>query len=349
MNILFHLGHPAHFHLNKITIKNLIEQGNQVTIAINDKDILENLLIESKLSYIKIVGKKNNQSKFGTFLRLLKQIKNLFQISYKKRIELLVGSTSVISHVGVLLNIPSIALVEDDAEAVPPFPQITYPFISKIIAPQECSVGRWSHKKIGINSYHELAYLHPNTFKPSFKKIEKYVDSKNDYFIIRFSELGAYHDNGISGISDNIAKLIIDKLIPHGNVYITSERKLNCEFEKYRVKINPTDMHHFMAFSSIVIGDSQTMSAEAAVLGVPFIRYNDFVGKLSYCNSLEEIYNLGYGIKAGEIKLLLDKVDQLINMSNKNEIFNKRKEKMLSEKIDYSLFLLDFIKKNYLK
>ena len=51
---------------------------------------------------------------------------------------------------------------------------------------------------------------------------------------------------------------------------LTSERKLNCEFEKYRVKINPTDMHHFMAFSSIVIGDSQTMSAEAAVLGVPF-------------------------------------------------------------------------------
>ena len=129
-------------------------------------------------------------------------------------------------------------------------------------------------------------------------------------------------------------------------MYITSERKLNSKFEKYRMKINPIDMHHFMAFSSIIIGDSQTMSGICSAW-VPFIRYNDFVGKLSYCHSLEEIYNLGYGIKAGETKLLLEKVDQLINMSNKNEIFFKRREKMLSEKIEYSSFLLDFIKKNY--
>ena len=58
------------------------------------------------------------------------------------------------------------------------------------------------------------------------------------------------------------------------------------------MKINPIDMHHFMAFSSIIIGDSQTMSAESAVLGVPFIRYNDFVGKLKLLSYLEEIYNL---------------------------------------------------------
>ena len=168
MRILFHLGHPAHFHLNKITIKNLIKQGNKVIIAINDKDILESLLIESKLRYIKIAKKKNSQSKFGTFVRLLKQTKNLFQISYRKRVELLVGSSSVISHVGFLLNIPSIALVEDDAEAVSPFPQITYP-LSKIIAQKSVVLVSGAIKK-SYNSYHELAYLHPNNFKPSFKK-----------------------------------------------------------------------------------------------------------------------------------------------------------------------------------
>ena len=42
---------------------------------------------------------------------------------------------------------------------------------------------------------------------------------------------------------------------------------------------NATDMHHVMAFASLYIGDSQTMAAEAGVLGVPFVRFNDFVGR----------------------------------------------------------------------
>ena len=50
-------------------------------------------------------------------------------------------------------------------------------------------------------------------------------------------------------------------------IYITSERPLEPQFEKYRIKINPLDMHHVMAFASLYIGDSQTMAAEAGVLG----------------------------------------------------------------------------------
>ena len=44
------------------------------------------------------------------------------------------------------------------------------------------------------------------------------------------------------------------------------------------ININPLDIHHVMSFASIYIGDSQTMAAEAGVLGTPFIRFNDFVG-----------------------------------------------------------------------
>ena len=70
------------------------------------------------------------------------------------------------------------------------------------------------------------------------------------------------------------------------------------QFEKYRIKINPLDMHHVMAFASLYIGDSQTMAAEAGVLGVPFVRFNDFVGRIGYLRELEDVYELGYGIHA---------------------------------------------------
>lgn len=69
-------------------------------------------------------------------------------------------------------------------------------------------------------------------------------------------------------------------LEPFGTIYITSERPLEPQFEKYRIRINPLDMHHVMAFASLYIGDSQTMAAEAGVVGTPFVRLNDFVGTI---------------------------------------------------------------------
>ena len=83
------------------------------------------------------------------------------------------------------------------------------------------------------------------------------------YFLIRFSALNAHHDIGITGINTEVAQRLIDILSPHGRIYITSERPLEPQFEKYRIKINPLDMHHLMAYASLYIGDSQTMAAEA--------------------------------------------------------------------------------------
>ena len=48
-----------------------------------------------------------------------------------------------------------------------------------------------------------------------------------------------------------------------------------------------------MVFASLYIGDSQTMSAEAGILGTPFVRFNDFVGRINYMTEMEDVYELG--------------------------------------------------------
>ena len=55
MRVLFHLGHPAHYHMYKIVIKNLIGLGHFVKITINTKDILEQLLLADGIDYENIV------------------------------------------------------------------------------------------------------------------------------------------------------------------------------------------------------------------------------------------------------------------------------------------------------
>ena len=110
-------------------------------------------------------------------------------------------------------------------------------------------------------------------------------------------------------------------------------------------------MHHVMAFASLYIGDSQTMAAEAGVLGVPFVRFNDFVGRIGYLRELEDTYHLGFGIKAssdGSVDALCARVSELVALPAKERkaMFEARRERMLGEKIDCAKFLTYFIE-NY--
>ena len=169
--------------------------------------------------------------------------------------------------------------------------------------------------------------------------------------IMRFASLNAHHDSGIKGINTEIAQRLVDILKPHGRIYITSERPLEPQFEEYRIKINPLDMHHVMAFASLYIGDSQTMAAEAGVLGVPFVRFNDFVGRIGYLRELEDKYELGYGIKAsapGSVDQFCSRVEELVSMpsAERKAVFQERRQTMLSDKIDCAKFLTWFIE-NY--
>jgi hypothetical protein len=84
------------------------------------------------------------------------------------------------------------------------------------------------------------------------------------------------------------------------------------------------------------------MAAEAGVLGTPFIRYNDFVGRIGYLKELEEVYNLGIGLRPGEPKELLAAVQSMMDNFD-TDIFDKRRAQMLHEKISLSEFITNLL------
>ena len=129
-------------------------------------------------------------------------------------------------------------------------------------------------------------------------------------------------------------------------MFISSERELSAELDSHRISINPLDIHHVMAFAQLYIGDSQTMAAEARVLGTPFVRFNDFVGRIGYLNELENKYRLGYGIKPRNPDDLLSTTEKLVNTENLKAVFQDRRKVMLRDKIDVAGFMTWFIE-NY--
>lgn len=346
MKILFHLGHPAHFQLFKNVITTLKEHGHTCYILIKKKDILEDLLQHSGLEYVNILPQGNPKSKIGFIIGMIKRDWRMFKFCLKHKPDLLVGTSIEIGHIGTLLNIPSINVEEDDAAVIPLHAHFGYRFSTVVFTPIICNNGKWEKKSIKYNGYHELSYLHPNVFTPSKEIVRKYFNPDKPYFLMRFVSLTAHHDAGIKGINTTIAKRIIELLEPYGAIYITSERPLEEAFEKYRLAINPLDIHHVMSFSNMLIGDSQTMAAEAGILGIPYIRFNDFVGKISYLEEIENTYLLGKGIPPTQINALFEAVKEYLEDTNIKEKQAKRKKKMLSEKIDVARFMVWFFE-NY--
>ena len=349
MNVLIQLSHPAHFHLYKNVAKNLMADGHKVFILIKTKDILEDLLKQSGLPYYNILKEAHRKSKLGIFWDMLVRDWRMLCFVKKNRIDLLTGSTVEVAQVGWLTRKYRINTGEDDMRVVPMVQKLGGPFMQTLLSPIVCDNWKLEGKSVKYASYHELAYLHPNHFQADKNIVEQYFSTDSPYFILRFASLNAQHDVGIQGINTEIAQRLIDILKSHGRIYLTSERELEPQFEPYRIKINTLDMHHVMAFSTLYIGDSQTMAAEAGVLGVPFVRFNDFVGRIGYLNELEDVYHLGFGVKASEegaAEKMYEVVEDILALPHLKEEWEARRQKMLSEKIDYARFLTCFME-NY--
>ena len=367
MRVALFLGHPAHFHMLKLAAEDLKVNGHSVFFVIKKKDILETLCQNAGFKYFKI-REDRTDSKLGLVKSVLGMEYYMWKFIHRNKIDILVGST--LSFTAAKLNrISVLAMGEDDADVVPKYAKLVYPFASCVLTPDCCNNEKWNVKSAKYPGYHELAYLHPNHFRADADVVTGYgIDVTEPYFVMRFASLNAHHDSGIKGINTEIAQRLVDILQPHGRIYITSERPLEPQFEEYRIKINPLDMHHVMAFAGLYIGDSQTMAAEAGVLGVPFVRFNDFVGRIGYLKELEDVYELGYGVHASSLAAdspvrrkdgsvqpsgvgpLYERVEQLVSMPavERRAVYQARREKMLSEKIDCAKFLTWFIE-NYPK
>ena len=342
MKILVYLHHPAHFHLFRFTIRTLKKNGHQVTIVATKKDVLEELLQAEGWEYENFLPHGRKDNKFSIAWGLLKQDWRLLKKCIANRPDLLIGTSTEICHIGALLHINNYFVNEDDADVIPLVKKLAHPFARHLLAPDVCNTGM-PKKTITYKGYHELAYLHPTLFTASKDVVKKYFNPDERYFILRFAKLKAHHDSGIQGIDTEIASKIISMLEPHGIVYITAERELEPQFEPYRLNIKPIDMHHVMAFASMYIGDSQTMAAEAGVLGVPFIRFNDFVGRIGYLKDLEEKWGLGYGIKTENVNGLYDKINLLLMNKDLKREWESKRLRMLTEKINVSDFFVKLI------
>ena len=130
----------------------------------------------------------------------------------------------------------------------------------------------------------------------------------------------------------------------YGKVIITSEEKLPEELEQYQTTIEPHKMHDALYFASLLMGESATMASEAAMLGTPSI-FLDNDGR-GYTDELEEKYGLVFNYTESN-EDQLKAIYKGIEILNKGkEIYQKRREVLLSEKDSLTEFMLSNVLNN---
>lgn len=343
MRILIYCAHPSQYHFYKHIIAKLNENGHKIELVIKTKDILESLVKEDGLEYKNILPEQINRSKSSLLFSLIKRDIRLFRIAKDFKPDILIGSDACNTHVARLLGKPGFVVGEDDYRIVKSLHWLMMPFASGVLTPEPCTLGPFEKKKIPFQGYMKLAYLHPSIFKPDKEIITK-SGLNMPYCIIRLVKLNAHHDNRIDGLNIRLIKEIITRLTSNGlNVYIDSEDGIPSEFSGYLLKINKSWFHQILAFACLIISDSQSLSVEAAILGIPSIRINGFVGRISVLEELEHRYGLTYGIDPSDKSGIITKIQDLLSDPDLSKTFRKKRDTMLHDKINVYDFFVWFL------
>jgi len=299
-------AHPSQVWILYKLEKSLSDEFNFLWF-IRDKDISIELADELSISY-KIVSK----AKKGFSGNLIEFILNTFKLikyTTKYRIDIWISKYSAVHIVAKILNKKSIFFIDDDYNLVPILYNLSCPFANTVLLPKVTNSGHFHKRLRRINGLFELTYLHPLYYKPN-KEIYSYLEIKETqkYAIIRLASLSAHHDFGVKGVSEKLLRMVINLCEQSQiNIFITSEKPITDEFENFRLSIPFSKIHDALFYAEFLLGDSQTMTSEAAILGTPAFRINSFVGKISCIAELEKL-GLSFGFLPGQESQLIAKL-----------------------------------------
>ncbi|MFW9851069.1 MAG: DUF354 domain-containing protein [Candidatus Thorarchaeota archaeon] len=340
MRILFDILHPAHAHFFR-HIYDRMKSRHDIQFVIRNKDVTRNLMDSFGLPYSQASDAAS--SSLNLMTELIQRSLYIDKIVRKSKIDILAGISGIsLAFSSFLRSRP--LFVFTDTEDTGLQSRLVFPIANRIVTPN-CFARDFGKKHIRYKGYQELAYLHPNYFKPDASVLHEVgLSEDQDYVFLRFTSFGASHDISQHGLNLEEKTKLVDYLSSKYNVMISSEGEIPKRFEKFRYKGAPRNIHHFLHYARLFFGDSQTMTTEAGILGTPAIRCNSLAGSIHGIGNfteLERTYGLVYSFR--NFGKAFQKMNELLAMENLKDIWNVRRSKMLSNMDDVVEFVSNFI------
>lgn len=341
LRVLFDVGHPGHVHLFRNAIRSLQGMGHRTMVTSRDKECTGDLLDAYGLDHREL--SRMTGSGAGVAGEWAVRTARLLVTAHRFDPDVLVGVLNpAVAQVGRLLGRRTV--IYDDSEASRLAGRLTHPFADVVCTPSGYSRSLGS-KQVRYEGYHELAYLHPNRFDPTAVDLGRYgVDTTEPYSVLRFVSWDAHHDVARRGLSAAGKRRLVTDLAERGPVYISSEGPLPSDLCEHRLPVPPVALHHLLAHARLYVGDSGTVSTEAALLGTPAIRVGSHAGgddDMSNFTELERRYGLLHST-ADEAEAL-ETARQFVDSDRVAKAWRRRRTKLLAEKIDVTAHMTELI------
>lgn len=335
MKILIDIGHPAHVHYFRNFIKIMESKGHQFVVVARNKEVTFQLLNYYKIPFISRGNGKN--SLVGKLFYILLGDYIIMKEALRFKPDLFLSFASpYAAHVSFLLMKYHIAF--DDTEHAKLEHIMYIPFTSVILTPRSF-YKYFGEKQIKFSGFMELCSLHPTYFKPDNNVLNELGVKENDKFvIIRFISWEASHDIGINGIDLDTKFKFVKEISKHAKVFISSEGDLPEQLKMYKLPTPPEKIHDVLSFATLYIGEGATTASECVALGTPAIYVNNLDA-----GTLREQAKYGLLINKRNANGILDEAVDLIKRNNLKKEWQKRRQKMLSEKIDVTAFMVWFV------
>jgi hypothetical protein len=101
-------------------------------------------------------------------------------------------------------------------------------------------------------------------------------------------------------------------------------------------------MHDVLAFAHLVVVDGQSVAAEAAILGVPAVRYASTRGRIAYLTEIEERYGLVAEFAPGSDGPFFDRVEEWATEDDGGWRRDAH-ARLVDEKCDLTGWMTDFL------
>lgn len=316
------------------------KRGHKVFVLARAKEITYYLLDKYEISYQEVSVHRN--SMIGKAYDFFHRWKKTYEFCKEIQPDIATGIADFyFAQIGKLLNFKSVVFT--DSEHVKIDKYLTFPFATRVIVPN-CFTKELREKQIRYNGYHELAYLHPDYFKPE-PSVLNMIDVEKDekYVIMRFVSWAAVHDIGHSGLDFRFKRKLVETLSRYAKVFITSEGPMPKEFKKYRIKIPPEKMHDALYYASLYIGEGATMASECAVLGTPAI----YVNTLTAGTLEEQEKRYGLIIQCKDNSRVGDIAINLLRNNNLRKEWDEKRKRMLLEKNNTTKYMCSIVENNY--
>lgn len=345
MRVLFDVNHPAQVHLFRNAIREIEDSGGEVLVTSREKEVTTRLLDEYGIDHVPLSASRDGTLALAS--EWAARELRMFRVARSFDPDVMVGRLNPpLVHVSKLLGAPNVVVMDTEIKSAiidRCYSLVTHPFIDVYCTPPSIDPpsGVDRHRTL---DFQELAYLHPNRFSANADCLRGLgVDPDERYFVVRFAAWDAFHDVGYTGFSPEARRDLVERLDARGTVYVSSEDPLPAEFAQYELPVSPHHVHHLLRYADLYVGDSGTMSSEAAMLGTPSVRANSMVDDdtESVFFELEDRYGLMFSF--ADERRAIERAAAIADGDVDRDWEDRRRE-LLSDKSDVTARTVDIIR-----